>query len=220
MIRSWVWLALEKHDHPWALVPRAGSIRVGGHLEMTMITQWLGGYGWLKIKLLEVRKKKQPLWHVRFNFMSFFSNFTLESFSPGLLKAPKKHKKVINQEIHLFFVVSGFIPISTFEKLTPASGGEVWFRWAPQMGQFTGRDFFWDEELDVGGKMDPTFCRLYKYLAFFVENWKHGVSVNGAYTVYIHTVNIIYVICASQLLRWFSHHWFDSLYMIFVPKHI
>jgi len=28
---------------------------------MTMIAQWLGGYGWLKIKLLEVRLKKQAL---------------------------------------------------------------------------------------------------------------------------------------------------------------
>lgn len=95
MIRSWVWLALEKHDHPWALVPRAGSIRVGGHLEMTMIAQWLGGYGWLKIKLLEVRKKNNHYdmypstsWDFfQFHSWIFFTRASLD------LKTQKSHQR-------------------------------------------------------------------------------------------------------------------------------
>ena len=117
MIRSWVWLALEKHDHPWALVPRAGSFfRVGGHLEMTMITQWLGGYGWLKIKLLEVRKKKQPLWHVPFNFMRFFPISLLNLFHQGFIGPKNTKKSSTKRSIYssLSLVLSPYQPLRSW----------------------------------------------------------------------------------------------------------
>lgn len=141
----------------------------------------------------------------------FFPISLLNLFSPRLQKHPKSTKNSHQRRDPSILRCLWFYP---HINLPPEEkcGSVGRHRWV---------DFHWKGwnlgclELDVGGKLDPQFW-LYKYLDFFVENWENAVSVSGV-CIHVYTVNII---SASQLLRWFSHHWFDSLYMIFVTKHI